>query len=374
LDSLGYLRVVNVEFLRNSVLKMRTEQARQLLESALMDYYNQNKAGQHFEEMTRMMYEMTAEIKGSARDLRASASAEDLSSDSEEEANLEELITTKRQEKENIALFKSELEKCEEELSHARLWIGTKLAFGDEVTTGHNPDKEDASSDESSASGVPSEHVRQQEKEIEELEEQIRVSRAEATTELEEINTVLEPKLLQASEETAEAAAKFQMLRQEYLSLVQNRKLTREDNQKALDEEVNVKLARDETFEAARMLSEANDKMKAELDELEEQRKSNTKTYGDAKTLQNLLMQIEAEQQYAHYADQMKERAHSNLHVHLNAIEGTAGNNQDVQKFIAAARERLSSQPRRALDVVHGPHQVHVNGHGVHVHGHETAI
>ena len=39
--------------------------------------------------------------------------------------------------------------------------------------------------------------------------------------------------------------------------------------------------ARDETFEAARMLSEENDKMKKELANLEEQREMNTAQYGD---------------------------------------------------------------------------------------------
>lgn len=350
LDSNGYLRIVNVEFLRNSVLKMRTEQARVLLESALMDYYNQNKAGQHFEEMTRMMYEMTAEIKGCSKALRASASADDISSDSEEEASLEELISLKREEKENIAAFKIELEKCEAELSHSRLWIGTQLAFGDEVTTARGHHKED-SSDESSASGVPDEELQQQEKEIGELEEQLRLSRIETTAELEHIG-VLEPQLLHASEETADAAAKFQMLRQEYMALVQNRKLTREDNQRVLREEDDVKFARDETFEAARMLSEENDKMKKELADLEEQREMNTAQYGDATSLQTILEQIEAEHQYAKYADEIKARAHSNLYVHLDAVQRAAGENHHVKKFCEAARERLLGQPvRAAVDV-----------------------
>merc|ERR1719487_547056 len=139
----GQLRLVTVEFLRTWVLKMRTNQARELLESAVMLFHDAHYSHNHTEQMIMMMNEMSEDVKQVRREV---VDIPDSSSDSECEEGVRHALSAaataaqRKYDQERRSAFAGDVEKARVTLHHSRLWIGEDTMAHQRVFIGHGED------------------------------------------------------------------------------------------------------------------------------------------------------------------------------------------------------------------------------------------
>jgi len=280
----GQLRLVTVEFLKNSVMKMRTHQARELLESAVMHYHQANKSNTQIDQMLLLMKEMKDEIRYMNIELQ---SGPDSSSDSEIE-----LVTNQAGPMSNAAqrksdegrrsIYKNTMEDSRIELHHARLWLGEAgtshpvqaggegrrpKAVRDRDVWAPGQDEDDEIDEENlvlTLGDVETDNA-QVNWEIESLEAE-KADILERTKEALSQIDFLEPEMLRASEDTTEAGQKFYRMRQRVAALVEERHRVSGDKRRGQKDVQLALMSRAECFELVHSLSSENDGLAHQLE------------------------------------------------------------------------------------------------------------
>merc|ERR1719506_768177 len=325
----GQIRLVTVEFLRNYVLKMRTSQARELLESTVMWYNESNKNSEHNEQMRFMMHEMDDDLKMMRKSLEDANSSSDDEDETEERQGAKAILLKAAYERQQRAdarrkrNFSDDVARIRGELKHASLWIGDEVrdfarTLG-KVRTKHEVQihelmLEDWRNDSGNGSAtedlaghalqLATQLTAEERKIVDELvkrltvikedeEEQVDISLLEILTMNEKLETdiddlkveilagkqrsrvalddiaELEPVVMEIDEETTDVAAKFHTIRQQVAVFVEERHRIQADSEQVKDEVDTTHMSRAECFELVHSLSMENDAIKHQLETAE---------------------------------------------------------------------------------------------------------
>jgi len=371
----GSIRLVTIDFLRNNVMKMRTAQARTLLEDSIIFFYNTNKTHSHVEQMSLVMHEM--------KHLHATMSqfmtGGDDSSDSDFDAEgldrqmgdiLEE---QKKAEIERTQTFAEELLNCRHDLTHANLWVGTetideyglkhgKLERGNSSSRLQNPLYAEGPDDGAILEFEEEIELelkvhRELESEIRQLEDQKVLAKKLSAKAVRSIET-LEPQLLKVTEETSEIATRFHDLKRRVLELEQEQKRLDHTVAKGKKDMNMAMKARHDTFDLVHQLSVENEALTRELTKVRRERiAAAAYTQKDSGFLNHTKVHIEPEldvvREVLVEAARLKEEFFSRMLEHAEKAAGSRGAGQvpEIMRLLTTIQSMKDSKKIEYVDM-----------------------
>lgn len=321
LDNDRKLRLVTVEFLRLSVLKIRSQQARELLESAVDYYRDTSRRDTQTENMLHLMTEMSRDVRNLHTEVNAFVEHTD-SEDSDKDFDkpkkaIDDEIVKQQQslfEHKRRLHFENQIQNWHIELRHARLWVGTDTLGHEREYVGHGEEArpktssldrdkylhttiEDLEKDPVALASWWNDSKKFEDREAEEqqdltkdLEELTRVVDAQTavvdqklgrkfelesrTKQIMQEIEELEPELLKMTEATAEVGSRFHRLRQHVAMLIEDRRRFRDEGQGLKHEVKTAHMSRTECFELVHSLANENDALRHQLVKLKADRES----------------------------------------------------------------------------------------------------
>lgn len=324
LNHAGQLRLVTVEFLKKSVMKMHTAQARELLECAVIYFHTSCKGDSQTEQMLALMTSMKSEMKDMKLALKAEADSSSESEDDTQRQTENSSVSVQR-----MVTYKHSMEATQIGLKHASLWIGEAGQRPDELKALHRdafaPGLHDTVNEADDEKLLLALHDKIDEnddiqEDIEMLEEDKAEVIARTAEALDQID-FLEAELLKATEDTTEVGQKFYGMRHRVAALVEERHRANSDAQKGQRHVQSAIVSRAECFELVHSLSSENEGLEHQLARVQkdavrakEYRKDSTATLRKAQ--QRLEPKLERGRRAAKRAANVKSQFFSDMLRH----------------------------------------------------------